>query len=141
VGRGFLIMESSIWVAGDGGFGANFNVMQICFLNQRHLFVARFHTQIAPPPHDRVGDVQDLVQPADSLALDLGDDGDAPASSLLLSASAGPHKDKANQSTPITRPNTMSFLSFSVSAGTDKAEPGRVHAFLSLKTPPSTTRR
>ena len=77
VGREFLIIESSIWVATMTGL-ALAGGLDGPLLHQRHLLQRQLHAEVAAGDHDAVERVDDRLELVDRLGLlDLGDDRDA----------------------------------------------------------------
>ena len=112
VGRGFSIIDSSIWVATMTGLALRRASSIAALLHQRHLLERQLHAEVAAGHHDAVERVDDLVEVVDRLRLlDLGDDGQPHA--LLVHdlvhvarcPSASRTKDSAIKSAPqVQRP-------------------------------------
>ena len=73
VGTGLLIIDSSICVATTTGLPARRAAARHELLDARHLFERHLDAEIAARHHQRVGEVEDLVEPVHRLRLlDLG---------------------------------------------------------------------
>ena len=148
VGRELVIIDSIIWVATITGLALrrHSSIRRFCTIGT---FSSGYSTARSPratmTPSKAVDDVLHVV---DRLRLlDLGDDRD-PAAHLVHDPvhvagrrSASRTKDSATMSQPIRRAKRRSSTSFSDSAGTFTAAPGRLMPLWSEMTPPSMTMR
>ena len=147
VGRDIAIIDSSIWVATMTGFAELARQRDRALLHQRDLLERQLHAEVAARDHDPVERLDDLLEVLDRLRLlDLRETGRRmPTSSMIAwtgsMSSAVRTNDSAIRSTPSRSAQRRSSMSFSVSAGTLTATPGRLMPLLSESMPPSITRR
>ena len=84
VGTGEVIMDSSICVATTTGLPAARPARVICFCTPGHFLQRHLDAEIAARHHQRVGEIQDFVEPVHRLRLlDLGHHHGAAARDLL----------------------------------------------------------
>ena len=137
VGRGAVIIDSSIWVATMTGLALRRAVSMTCFCRNGTSSSGHSTPRSPRATMNAVEGVDDLVEVVDRLRLlDLGDDREADA--LLVHdrrgrprrPSAERTNDSAIMSTVRRSAQRRSSLSFSVSAGTRDGDAGQVDALV-----------
>ena len=130
----------------DHRLGAAAGLVDDQLLVDRHVLERALHAEVAARDHDPVEGLDDAVDRLERLRLlDLGDDRDRagpPRPSPCgrrRRRTALRTKLSAMKSTPIRSAQRRSSTSFSDSAGTETATPGRLMPLLSLTLPPTIT--
>src|SRR5574341_1224258 len=145
VGRGFSIMDSSIWVAVMTGLRQSAARRMTCFWMMGTFSGATStprspRATITPSATSRISSRCSMAWGFSSLAI-TGTPAWRAAMSRLASRtpSAVRTKETATRSTPCFRPNSRSSWSFSVTAGTRTTAPGRLMPLCSPSRPPLMT--